>query len=51
MSTKKRVKGVALVRYEDGTEKMMPRVAYLKMKEAGRKVTLLKEGLRWEDLK
>jgi hypothetical protein len=50
-TTKEKTKGVALVKYEDGTEKMIPRVAYLKMKKAGRKVTLLKEGLHWKDLK
>jgi hypothetical protein len=43
-------KGVVLVRYEDGTEKILPKVTYLRMKKAGRKITLLKEGLHWSDL-
>jgi hypothetical protein len=29
-------KGVVLVRYEDGTEKLLPKVTYLRMKKAGR---------------
>lgn len=43
-------KGVVLVRYEDGTEKMLPKIAYLRMKKAGRNVKLLKEAVRYEDL-
>ena len=44
-------KGVALVRYEDGTEKLLPKIAYLRMKKAGRKITLLKEGSHFTDLR
>jgi hypothetical protein len=44
-------KGVVLVRYEDGTEKLLPKVAYLRMKKAGRKITLLKEGPHWNELR
>jgi hypothetical protein len=44
-------KGVVLVRYEDGTEKLLPRITYLRMKKAGRKITLLKEGSHWNDLR
>ena len=44
-------RGVALVRFEDGTEKIMPKIAYLRMKEAGRNVVLVKEALRYTDLK
>ena len=52
MSLKKdNVKGVVLVRYEDGTEKTLPKIAYLRMKQSGRKVVLLKEGLHWNELK
>ena len=29
-------KGVVLVMYEDGTEKLLPKVSYLQMKKAGR---------------
>ena len=42
---------VVLVRYEDGTKKMLPKIAYLRIKKAGRKVELLKEGVRYEDLR
>lgn len=44
-------KGVVLVRYEDGKEKILPKIAYLRMVEAGRKIILLKEGSHWEDLR
>jgi hypothetical protein len=44
-------KGVVLVRYEDGTEKILPKVTYLRMKRARRKITLLKEGSHWSDLR
>jgi hypothetical protein len=44
-------KGVALVRYENGKEILMPKIAYLRMKKAGRKVTLLKEGSHYNDLR
>jgi hypothetical protein len=44
-------KGVALVKYEDGKEKLVPKIAYLRMKKAGRKVTLLKEGSHYNDLR
>jgi hypothetical protein len=44
-------KGVALVRYEDGKEIFVPKIAYLRMIKAGRKVTLLKEGSHFKDLR
>jgi len=44
-------KGVVLVRYEDGTEKLLPKITYLRMKKAGRKITLLKEGSHYNDLR
>ena len=44
-------KGVVLVRYEDGTEKILPKITYLRMKEAGRKIVPLREGLHWEELR
>ena len=47
----KKNKGVVLVRYEDGTERILPKITYLRMKKAGRKIVLLKEGLRWEELR
>jgi rubrerythrin len=37
------VTGVVLVRDEKGTERWLPKKAYMQMLEAGRKVTLLKE--------
>jgi hypothetical protein len=43
-------KGVVLVKYENGTEKLLPKIAYLRMKKAGRKVTLLKEGSHYNNL-
>lgn len=43
-------RGVVLVRYEDGTEKMLPKIAYLRMKKSGRKVVLLKEAVRYNEL-
>jgi hypothetical protein len=43
-------KGVVLVRFIDGTEKILPKIAYLRMK-AGRSVVLLKEGLHWDELR
>jgi hypothetical protein len=46
-----KIRGVALVRFADGTEKMMPKISYFKMKEAGRNVVLVKEGLHYTDLK
>ena len=46
-----KTKGVVLVRYEDGTEKILPKITYLRMKKAGRKIVLLKEGLHWGDLR
>jgi hypothetical protein len=50
MNTKER-KGVVLLRYEDGTEKILPRITYLRMKKSGRHIILLKEGLHWNELK
>jgi len=44
------IKGVVLVRYEDGKEKLLPKIAYLRMKKAGRNITLLKEGSHFNDL-
>jgi hypothetical protein len=44
-------KGVVLVRYADGTEKFLPKITYLRMKKAGRKITLLKEGSHYKDLR
>jgi len=44
-------KGVVLVRYEDGTEKLLPKITYLRMLKAGRKITLLKEGKHWNELR
>jgi hypothetical protein len=49
-SSEKGIRGVCLVRMGDGTERIVPRVNYMRMKKAGRNVTLLKEGLRWKDL-
>jgi hypothetical protein len=43
-------KGVVLVRYENGNKVTLPKTVYLRMKKAGRKITLLKEGLHWNDL-
>lgn len=45
--------GVVLVRYEDGTEKMLTKYIYTRMKESGKRpnVELLKEGKHWTDLK
>jgi hypothetical protein len=45
------VKGVVLVRYGDGTEKILPKNTYLRMKNAGRKIVLLKEGQHWYELR
>lgn len=44
-------KGVVLVRYEDGTKKVIPEITYLRMKKSGRKLILLKEGLHWNELR
>ena len=44
-------KGVVLIRYLDGTEKILPKIAYLRMKKAGRCVILLKEALHSYELK
>ena len=49
-SSEKGIRGVCLVRMEDGTERIVPRANYMRMKKTGRNVTLLKEGLRWKDL-
>lgn len=40
------VKGVVLVRYEDGTPKCLPKITYLRMIKAGRKITLLKGSVK-----
>jgi len=50
MSNEK-TKGVVLVRYEDGKEKILPKIVYLKMKKAGRNIILLKEASHWNELK
>jgi hypothetical protein len=44
-------KGVVLIRYIDGREKVMPKIAYLRMKKAGVPVILLKEALHAKELK
>jgi len=46
-------KGVVLVKYEDGTEHMLTKHIYLRMKESGKRpnVESLKEGKHWTDLK
>ena len=45
-----KTKGVVLVKYEDGTNKILTKAVYLRMKKSGRKIVLLKEGLHWEEL-
>jgi len=44
-------KGVVLVRCEDGSERILPKNTYLRMKNSGRKIVLLKEGKHWCDLR
>jgi len=46
-------KGIVLVKYEDGTEHMLTKYIYKRIKGSGKrpKVVLLKEGLHWDDLK
>jgi len=44
------IKGVVLVKYENGTKKILTKAVYLRMKNSGRKIVLLREGLHWEDL-
>jgi len=44
------IKGVVLVKYEDSTKKILTKAVYLRMKNSGRKIVLLREGLHWEDL-
>ncbi len=44
-------KGVVLVRYEDGSERILPKNVYLRMKNSGRKIVLLREGEHWYQLK
>ena len=52
MSSKtEETKGVVLVKYEDGIEKVLPRITYLRMKKSGRNIVLLKEGLHWDELR
>jgi len=43
--------GVVLVRYEDGSERILPKVTYIRMINAGRKVTLIKEEKHTKDLR
>lgn len=43
-------KGVALVRMEDGREAYQPKIAYLRMKNAGRNVELIAEAPTKEEL-
>jgi hypothetical protein len=43
-------KGVALVRMEDGREVYQPKIAFLRMKKAGRDVELIAEALTREEL-
>ena len=50
VSKLEKTKGVVLVRDENNERKTLPKTAYLRMIESGRKVVLLKEGLHWEDL-
>ncbi|MEM3828476.1 MAG: hypothetical protein QXP36_04595 [Conexivisphaerales archaeon] len=49
-TSNQKTKGVVLVRYEDGTEKILPKITYLRMKKSGRRIILLKEGLHWNEL-
>ena len=44
------VKGVVLVRYEDGKEKILTKYIYLKMKNSGRNIELIKEAPTVEEL-
>ena len=46
----KMVKGVVLIKDEKGEEKVYTKYIYERMKKAGRKITLLKEGLHRDDL-
>jgi hypothetical protein len=46
----KNMKGIILAKYEDGTEKLLPKATYLRMIKAGRKFKLLKEIQHWNDL-
>jgi len=43
-------KGVVLIRDEEGNEKIYTKYIYLRMKNAGRKIELLKEALTVEEL-
>jgi hypothetical protein len=43
--------GVVLIRYEDGSERILPKVTYIRMINAGRKVTLLKEAKHSKELR
>ena len=45
------IKGFAFIRLENSKEEIVPKNIYLKMISAGRKVTLLKEGLHWDELR
>jgi len=42
--------GIILAKYEDGTEKRLPKATYLRMIRAGRKFVLLREMQHWNDL-
>jgi len=46
----KNMKGIILAKYEDGTEKLLPKATYLRMIKDGRKFVLLKEMQHWNDL-
>jgi len=46
----KNMSGIVLAKYEDGTEKLLPKATYLRMINAGRKFVLLKELQHWNDL-
>ncbi len=50
MPKSEKIRGVVLVKYENGTKKTLTKAVYLKMQRSGRKIILLKEGLHWEDL-
>ena len=45
-----KTKGIALVRLENGKEVYQPKISYLRMKNAGRNVTLIAEASTKEEL-
>lgn len=44
------VKGVVLIKDEEGKEKIYTKYVYLRMKKSGRKIELIKEALKVEEL-